>query len=306
MIRVWLLEDCFGVTVAEQPVVVFTVLNIVNGFYIFAHNVYRGFPREAAIGNLFRSALAIPVSSLYDFILFHLLLLWGIADPHMYLVPSAAVISKMASDTVAAIIEGYADSQMNLRMRRWDYESTIKRIFDCYTQLELLFPREDALICLARPGGLRGRGGEEAQRLERILIICALDLMYFWFYQPRAQEAFRHKVRSMAEADRAVLLSAQLVLMREREVSQLLEAASDELAEYDERFARVEEKLALLPDKQREVFLKCVVEEKKYQEVADELDVSINTIKKHMSRALKFLRDELQDESILLFVLCSR
>ena len=41
------------------------------------------------------------------------------------------------------------------------------------------------------------------------------------------------------------------------------------------------------PDKQREVFLKCVVE-KKYQEVADELDVSINTIKKHMSRALKF------------------
>ena len=222
MIRVWLLEDCFGVTVAEQPVLVFTVLNIVNGFYIFAHNVYRGFPREAAIGNLFRSALAIPVSSLYDFILFHLLLFWGIADPHLYLVPSAAVISKMASDTVAAIIEGYADSQVNLRMRRWDYESTIKRIFDCYTQLELLFPREDALICLARPGGLRGRGGEEAQRLERILIICALDLMYFWFYQPRAQEAFRHKVRSMAEADRAVLLSAQLVLMREREVSQFL------------------------------------------------------------------------------------
>ena len=83
----------------------------------------------------------------------------------------------------------------------------------------------------------------------------------------------------------------------------LLESASEELAEYDERFARVEEKLALLPEKQREVFLKCVVEEKKYQEVADELDVSINTIKKHMTRALKFLRGELQDETVLLFVL---
>ena len=94
--------------------------------------------------------------------------------------------------------------------------------------------------------------------------------------------------------------------VNEREVSQLLEAASDELAEYDERYARVEEKLAQLPDKQREVFLKCVVEEKKYQEVADELDVSINTIKKHMSRALKFLRDELQGESILLFILSNR
>ena len=52
--------------------------------------------------------------------------------------------------------------------------------------------------------------------------------------------------------------------------------------------------------------MKCVVEEKKYQEVADELDVSINTIKKHMSRALKFLRDELQGESILLFILSNR
>ena len=89
----------------------------------------------------------------------------------------------------------------------------------------------------------------------------------------------------------------------EREVTALLESASEELAEYDERFARVEEKLALLPEKQREVFLKCVVEEKKYQEVADELDVSINTIKKHMTRALKFLRGELQDETVLLFVL---
>lgn len=39
-----------------------------------------------------------------------------------------------------------------------------------------------------------------------------------------------------------------------------------------------------------------MVEEKKYQEVADELDVSINTIKKHMTRALKFLRGELQEK----------
>ena len=223
IMRVLVLEKTFGLSVADHPIAVFCVLNLVNGLYLFSHNMYRGFPRQAAIGNIFRSMLAIPVSALYNATLYHfLLLVLGIPDPLVYLVPSATVISKMASDTVAAIIEGYADSQVNLRMRRWDYESTIKRIFDCYTQLELLFPREDALICLARPGGLRGRGGEEAQRLERILIICALDLMYFWFYQPRAQEAFRHKVRSMAEADRAVLLSAQLVLMREREVSQFL------------------------------------------------------------------------------------
>ena len=98
----------------------------------------------------------------------------------------------------------------------------------------------------------------------------------------------------------------RVVEVNEREVTELLESASDELVEYDERIARVEKKLVQLPDKQREFFLKCVVEEKKYQEVADELKVSINTVKKHMARALKFLRDELQDETILLFLLCDK
>lgn len=98
----------------------------------------------------------------------------------------------------------------------------------------------------------------------------------------------------------------RVVEVNEREMTEWLESATDELEEYDERSARVKEKLAQLPDKQREVFLKCVIEEKKYQEVADELEVSLNTIKKHMARALKFLRDELHDDMVLLFVLIKR
>lgn len=222
MVRVWLLEDGFGVTVAKDPALVFTVLNIVNGFYIFAHNVYRGFPKEAAIGNLFRSALAIPVSSFYNLALFQCITFMGVQNPEIYLVPSAAVVSKMASDTVAALIEGYADSQVNLRMRRWDYKSKFSKLFDCYTRLELLFPQEDALIKLARPGGLQGSGGAKGRELERAFIINALDLMYFWFYQPRAQDAFRQIARTMPEADRNVLARSQLVLTREREISQLM------------------------------------------------------------------------------------
>lgn len=97
----------------------------------------------------------------------------------------------------------------------------------------------------------------------------------------------------------------RVVEVNEREVIALLESASDELTEHEERYSRVEEKIALLPDKQREIFLKCVVEEKKYQEVADELEVSINTVKKQMVRALKFLRNELQEDVVLLFVLDS-
>ena len=74
----------------------------------------------------------------------------------------------------------------------------------------------------ARPGGLQGSGGVKGKELERAFIVNALDLMYIWFYQPRAQDAFRQIARAMPEADRNVLARSQLVLTREREISQLL------------------------------------------------------------------------------------
>ena len=221
IVRVWLLEDVFGLSVREYPAIVFTVLNFVNAIYICAHNIYRGFPREAAIGNLFRSALAIPVSSWYNQAFVAILLLCGVQDPLFYSVPSAAIISKLASDTVAAVIEGYADSQNNRRMRRWDYDGKISRVFSCYTRLELLFPEEDILIKLARSEGRFDELKGEARKLELALIINALDLMYFWFYQPRAQDAFRRMVKNMSQADRTVFARSQLVLLRERDISQL-------------------------------------------------------------------------------------
>ncbi|MDR1776500.1 MAG: hypothetical protein LBR31_01560 [Desulfovibrio sp.] len=222
LVRVVLLERVCGVTVETSPLTVFAVLNVVNGVYICAHNVYRGFPRQAAIGNLFRSVLAIPVASLYNTVAYEIFFLIGVQDVAFYLVPSAAVISKMASDTVAAIIEGFADSQVNLRMRRWDYRRKFEQIFECYTNLELLFPHEDALVRLGRVGGLKGQNIEKAKALERSFIVHALDLMYIWFYQPRAQHAMRQILRTLPAVDKLTLLRTQLVLMREHEISQML------------------------------------------------------------------------------------
>ncbi len=250
-VRVWFLEDLFGLTVVEQPLLVYSVINVVNGFYIFFHNIYRGFPRTAAIGNLFRAFLAIPVAAVYNSFLWECLIWFNVADPAFYLIPSATVISKTASDTVAAVIEGFADSRMNRRIRSLDYRSKLRSVFDAYTHLELMFPREDALVCLARPGGLKGRGGDEARRLERTFIINALDMMYLWYYQPRGQDAFRQMVRTMTSADKTVLALSQLVLMREREVSQLM---VDGLV--GRNFARA---LAFFLSKRKE-YIKSVVE----------------------------------------------
>ncbi len=49
-----------------------------------------------------------------------------------------------------------------------------------------------------------------------------------------------------------------------------------------------------LPDKCRQVFMLCCVNGYTYNEAAEDLDVSINTIRTHMVRAFKFLREKLK------------
>ena len=76
----------------------------------------------------------------------------------------------------------------------------------------------------------------------------------------------------------------------------------EEIGEYETTMERLREKLACLPEKQREVLVKCLVEGKMYKQVAEELNVSVNTIKTHIKRALAFLREEMQNDMILLFL----
>lgn len=94
----------------------------------------------------------------------------------------------------------------------------------------------------------------------------------------------------------------RVVEMNEPEIIRLFESVANDVSEHETRILRIEEKLKQLPDKQREIFLKCVIEGKKYKEVAEEYGISLNTVKTHMNRALRFLKNELQDDLILLFV----
>lgn len=54
-----------------------------------------------------------------------------------------------------------------------------------------------------------------------------------------------------------------------------------------------------LPEKCRKVFLMACLNDKSYQEIADELGTSINTVKTQMKTALKFLRENLQEKAFL-------
>ena len=49
--------------------------------------------------------------------------------------------------------------------------------------------------------------------------------------------------------------------------------------------------------------MKCFVEGQTYKDVADEMGISVNSVKTHISRGLKFLRNELKEEMVMLFLL---
>ena len=65
------------------------------------------------------------------------------------------------------------------------------------------------------------------------------------------------------------------------------------LMEEQEFMVKLQDAIADLPEKQREVFLLNRIDKKKYREIAELLNVSIKTVEKRMSLALKTLRNKI-------------
>lgn len=80
--------------------------------------------------------------------------------------------------------------------------------------------------------------------------------------------------------------------MREMEQSlEALESIGELLREDQDIRKRMNEALERLPEKCREIFLLSRLEGKKYREIAQMLDISINTVETQMSIALKKLKE---------------
>ncbi|WP_179345543.1 RNA polymerase sigma factor [Winogradskyella ursingii] len=69
------------------------------------------------------------------------------------------------------------------------------------------------------------------------------------------------------------------------------------LLEEEEFKKKLQSVIADLSDDQREVFLLNRIEDKKYREIAELLDISQKTVEKRMSGALKVLREKLGHEN---------
>lgn len=74
----------------------------------------------------------------------------------------------------------------------------------------------------------------------------------------------------------------------------------EQFSDYEARVQRVIEELDKMPSQMQRVFKGCYIEGKKYQEIADEMGISINTVKTNIFRGLKMLRKKLSEEDFLL------
>jgi hypothetical protein len=221
LVKTVILDRGFGITTTTHPVLLYTFMALANGSYLFTHNVLRGLPKAAAYGNLFRSILSIPIAIAFNAALVTLLPMADVVHPQIALQKWAAVISKAASDVVAGIIEGLADRYTNIRLRLRDYRQKFDAILDEYAKLELLYPDLQAFNVLEAPSAEKKTARAEGVELERIIMLHALDLLYFWMYQPRGRIALEKFFEFLSEDERHILISSQFTLERHREISQL-------------------------------------------------------------------------------------
>ncbi|WP_333483038.1 RNA polymerase sigma-70 factor [Spirosoma telluris] len=74
------------------------------------------------------------------------------------------------------------------------------------------------------------------------------------------------------------------------DIDDVLDETPQTLIEYDETFQRVEKVIHDLPPQCQRIFLMSRFENRKNQEIADELGLALKTVEAHMARALQQLR----------------
>ena len=70
----------------------------------------------------------------------------------------------------------------------------------------------------------------------------------------------------------------------------------DEILQYDELYQMLEETINALPQQCKKVFVLSRMENKRYRDIAQELDISVKAIEAHISKALRILRKKINHD----------
>jgi RNA polymerase sigma-70 factor (ECF subfamily) len=84
----------------------------------------------------------------------------------------------------------------------------------------------------------------------------------------------------------------------------LVQEPVDLQVEYRELDEKLNKIIDNLPARQKEVYLLSRIEGLKYSEIAERLNISINTVENHLSRALDHIRKKLGSYSVIAVLFC--
>jgi len=108
-----------------------------------------------------------------------------------------------------------------------------------------------------------------------------------------------------------ILRNSLLDLIRKKngiitlDVISLPEIPDTETQNEFDQYARLYLALEKLPEQRRRILELAVFESYSYIQIAEKLDISVNTVKTQMGRAYRFLKEELDPASINLFFMLS-
>lgn len=219
VLRRQILELSLGLDVVTAPVTTCTVLCLACGAFKALTHYLGGQSAKTLLADAAATLISIPLTLAF-LVLLRAASTWAGADPTGLAAASVFVV-KLASDAAIGFLNGMEDRRNNLRRRMADYRACLRTSLDLYSRLEVMFPEQSVVKLLEHPGTLLKTLKERSPVLGNAMILNALDLMYFWFYQPRAEDALAARLRRFSAGERQVLLGMQQVLRQERAVSQM-------------------------------------------------------------------------------------
>lgn len=185
-----------------------------------------------------------------------------------------------------------ANSNEILSLYKHDERAALQKLFDIYYEPLLLY-------CY--------RLIRDSESAEDIVQDC---FVHIW--RSRRLENFEGELdRFMFQAIKFRAINYVRDQCRRDQLADNISEENDELPTYfqEEEAGKEIELLhytiSCLPDECRKIFLMACLDDMKYREIAETLNISINTVKTQMKIALRFLREHLTRDtfsSILLFI----
>ncbi|QHV96851.1 RNA polymerase sigma-70 factor [Spirosoma endbachense] len=189
---------------------------------------------------------------------------------------------------------------------RWDNELFLRKTFEQNADagISLLFRQYYALLCSHAIRYVSSKAIAE-DIVSDIFYEFHADLRYqsittsyraylFTAVRNRAFDHVRAEMRHTTSLDKADSIAAHIT------------QSPDSITQYEELYHDVENAINAMPLKRRQIYVMHRFEGKKYQEIADELHLSLRTIEAHIYQAMRQIQNTLKGKWLMILFVISQ